>query len=81
MQSKSYMEITELINQIFSAQGMNQVNASITFTVKFPEIAIFTVSNAMGKRIEPECVEPCDSDNTSQFKRTGKIQKHSKLSV
>ena len=40
---KSYMEITELINQIFSAQGMNQVNASITSSVKFQEIAIFTV--------------------------------------
>ena len=25
---------------------------------KFPEIAIFTVSNAMGERIEPEFVEP-----------------------
>ena len=52
------MEITDLINQIFSAQGMNQVNASITSSKKFAEIAIFTVSNAMGERIEPEFVEP-----------------------
>jgi len=51
------MEITDLINQIFSAQGMNQVNASITSSNKFAEIAIFTVSNAMGERIEPEFVE------------------------
>ena len=37
---KSYMEITDLINQIFSAQGMNQVNASITSSKKVAEIAI-----------------------------------------
>ena len=32
------MVVIELVNQILAAQGMNQVNASITFSAYFSEI-------------------------------------------